>query len=125
MGEDKPMHRRGNGTPSNAGVYAAVLLLAILGIFVANQWHFTLMEIGRWSVQFRTVNRMGWNSATIEGLGRILWLMIGGTWLFAVMLLPGYLRDAARAYRLRNLVLRMLLVVAAMFGTSYLLLLLL
>ncbi len=105
--------------------YASVLILAIIGVFVALQWHATLVYVGLQLVKIEAVNRMGWNTSTIHGLSRFLYLVIGALWLFGLFLLPGYLGEAARVHTLRRVVVRLLLVMGALYVISYLTLLIL
>jgi hypothetical protein len=69
------------------------LIFAIAGIFLAFQIHATLIAIGYWAVQAPDVGVAGWNTYTIRGLSRFLYLIMGGLWLFWVSILPTLLRD--------------------------------
>jgi hypothetical protein len=104
------------------GIYGSLVALAVFGVFVAFQWHATLVYAGIRAVESATVNRLGWNTSTILGLSRFLYLVIGGIWLACVAFLEYYLREAERRHVLGNRVLRAALIGAALYGLSYLLL---
>jgi hypothetical protein len=119
------MSRQTPAVWGSLGAYASLLILAILGVFLALQCHATLVFAGLQAVKIQAVNRMGWNTSTINGLSRFLYLVIGALWLFAVSLLPRYLREAAQVHLLRRVVLRLLLIMGALYIVSYLTLLIL
>jgi len=76
-------------------------------------------------VELPAVNKMGWNTSTIHGLGRFLYLVLGILWLLSVVWEESYLREAQRQHLLINRTIRISLILAAVFGSTYLLLLLL
>jgi hypothetical protein len=119
------MSEKSSGILALLEIYGSWLLLAVLGVLTAFQWRATLVYAGLRAVENPAVNRLGWNTATINGLNRFLVLVLGIIWLGVVTFLERYLREAHRQQQLRKQVLRILLFTGILYGLSYLLLLLL
>jgi hypothetical protein len=117
--------KRVQGFLANLGFYSLWFGLAALGVLVAFQIHATLLFIGLRAVENPAVNRMGWNTSTIHGLSRFLYLVLGAIWLVCVSFLDGYLREGREQQRLMARALRLVLVIGVLYGLSYGVLLLL
>jgi hypothetical protein len=110
---------------SNLGIYGLWAGIAAIGVLAAFQLHATLVYVGLWAVENTIMGRIGWNTSTIQGLSRFLYLVVGALWLFLVAFLEGYLRDGQQGGRLKGKVLRLLLAIGLLYGLSYGLLVLL
>jgi hypothetical protein len=107
------------------GFYALWALLAALLVLVAYQIYATLIFLGILLIENPATRPAGWNTGTMTALSRFLILVLGGTWLFVVSFLEGYLREASEQGQLRGRVVRLVLVIGGIFGVSYVLLFLL
>ena len=105
-------------------VAAAWLLLAAAAAWTAAQVHATVMFAGLKIVENPTLRPSGWTSNTLYGLSRFLWLCVGAAWLMAVALFSPLLSAAAQRRRLARTTGLLFLSLAAVFGLTYLLLLL-
>jgi hypothetical protein len=105
------------------GFYALWGILAALLALAAYQVHVTLLAVGIWVVENPAIRPAGWNTATITGLSRFLILLLGGLWLLLVSLLESYLREGARRHQLRARVVRLMLLIGAVYVVSYAILL--
>lgn len=99
--------------------YGSWLVLAVLAVLAAFQLHATLVYVGLWAVEHTRLGRIGWNSNTILGLSRFLYLVVGALWLLLVAMLEGYLRDGQESGRLGAKVIRLLLGIGLLYGLSY------
>jgi hypothetical protein len=106
------------------GFYALWVILAVLLAWAAYQVYATLLAVGIWVVEHPAIRPVGWNTATITGLSRFLILILGGLWLLLVSLLESYLRDGTRQRQLRARVVRLMLLIGAVYVVSYAILLL-
>jgi hypothetical protein len=99
------------------------LILAILITLTLFQVHATLVSVALAVVQAPSVKSIGWNTGTIYGLSRLLWLVLGIFWLGWVMFTDEYLREG----RDRQLLLKrsslLLLIAGVIYGACYLILL--
>jgi hypothetical protein len=107
------------------GFYALWAGLAALLVLTAYQIYATLIFLGILLIENPETRPAGWNTGTMTALSRFLILVLGGAWLFVVSYLEGYLREASEQGQLRNRVTRLVLIMIAIFGVSYILLLLL
>lgn len=95
------------------GIWAAFVALTAYQVYV------TLLFVGILAVQNPATRPPGWNTATIYGLSRFLILVLGGLWLLSVSFLEGYLREGQKLRQLRARVLRLALLIGALYGLSY------
>jgi hypothetical protein len=123
--EKGQMLQRARGILNSLGVYALWATLAAFLALALYQLHVTLVFIGLRLVENPATRPAGWNTATITGLSRFIILVLGALWLVSVSLLEGYLREGSEEGRLRKQVVRMLVIVAAIYGISHAVLLLL
>lgn len=107
------------------GLYGAWLGLAVLGVITAFQLHVTLVFFGLRAVEMEAVNKLGWNTSTIGGLSRFLYLVIGALWLVMVLFLEGYLREGQAQHRLKARTAALALSLAGLYILCYLVLLVL
>jgi hypothetical protein len=112
------MAQRVRGVLAGLGFYGLWGTLSAGLVLVAYQVYATLIFIGILIVENPTTRPAGWNTGTMTALSRFLILVLGGTWLVAVSLLEGYLRDASEQGRLRNSVIRLLFVMGGIVGFS-------
>ena len=99
------------------------LALAILVTFTLFQVHGTLISLAVYIVNDPSLRPLYWNSGSIVLLSRLLWLVLGLIWLGSVMYMHEYLNEGRRAGGLWKRVLRILLILAGVYGSSYLVLL--
>jgi hypothetical protein len=105
--------------------YGSWALIAALLVVTLYQVHSTLAFVGLQMVKNPATRPAGWNTGTIYGLSRFLFLVLGAVWLVIVMLLEPYLRAAVQAHQLWQRVVRLVLATAAILGVNYVVLLLL
>jgi hypothetical protein len=117
------MRQKLQDTLSFAGVYGSWLLIAAIAILVAFQIHSTMVFIGLRLVEVPAVNRVGWNTATIHGLSRFLYLALGIIWLGLVTSLERSLRKSKEKNKLLRHVLIILAIIGVVYIASYLILL--
>lgn len=104
----------------NLSVYALWLALVVLVTITAFQVHTTIIAIALWAVQNPSLRPPGWNTNTIYGLSRLLWLILGILWLGWVMFTEGYLSEGKQLEVLKPRALRLLLIIVVLFTTCYL-----
>lgn len=121
---ERSMLQRVRRLLAGLGFYALWIVLAALLAWAAYQVYATLLAVGIWMVEHPAVRPAGWNRATITGLSRFLILILGGLWLLLVSLLESYLREGTRQRRLRARVVRLMLLIGAVYAASYAILLL-
>ena len=119
------MLQRVRGVLAGLGFYGLWGILSAGLVLAAYQVYGTLIFVGILMVENPTTRPAGWNTGTMTSLSRFLILVLGGTWLVAVSLLEGYLRDGSEQGQLRDHVIRFSLVIGGIVGVSYALLFLL
>jgi len=117
------MPQKLQNTLSFVGVYGSWLLIAAIAVLLAFQIHSTLVYIGLLLVEIPAVNRAGWNTETVHGLSRFLYLVVGIFWLGLVTSLESYLRKSKEKNRLLTRVLIILAIFGLIYLASYLILL--
>lgn len=113
------MVQRFRGILEILGYYALWAILAALLVLALYQLHSTLLYIGLKMVENPSTRPAGWNTGTIHGLSRFLFLVLGAVWLVMVSLMERYLDQGREEGRLWINVGRMLLIIGAIFGFSY------
>jgi nitrogen fixation/metabolism regulation signal transduction histidine kinase len=113
------MLRRVSGVLDILGLYGLWAILAALLVLALYQLHATLIYIGLLMVKNPSTRPAGWNTGTIYGLSRFLFLVLGAVWLVAVSLLERYLREGKQEGRLRTRVVRLIATVGAIYVISY------
>jgi hypothetical protein len=117
--EVESMKRRIQGTLKNTIIYGLWIVLGAFAALAAYQAYGTLLYIGLLVVENPALRPPGWNTATIHGLSRFLILILGACWLLAVYYLEGYLKEDAELRHLWRRALWPALLVAALYGLSY------
>lgn len=112
-------------TASNISYLVFWILLAVLAGLTAFQFHATLISIAIAIIENPTVRPTGWSLDTIYGLSRVFWLVLGILWLGWVMFCEGYLREGKNQQSLLKRLSLLLLISGALYGSSYIVLLLL
>jgi len=107
------------------GIYGLWVGLGALAALAAYQVYGALLYIGLRVVDNPDLRPPGWNTATIHGLSRALVLVLGICWLLGVSFVIGYLREAVGRRRLWIRVMWLALLIGAIYGISYGVLLLL
>ena len=121
---ERSMLQRVRRILAGLGLCALWVVLAAILAWAAYQVYATLLAVGLWMVEHPAIRPVGWNTATITGLSRFLILILGGLWLLLVSLLESYLREGSRQRRLRARVVRLMLLIGAVYALSYAILLL-
>jgi len=103
----------------NLGIYALWLALVILVTIVLFQVHTTLIAIALTVVQNPSLRPPGWNTNTIYGLSRLIWLILGIFWLGWVMFTEGYLSEGKRQEVLKKRALRLFLFIAVIYAVCF------
>ncbi len=106
----------------NLSPYALWLALVILVTITGFQIHATAIAIALQVVQNPSLSPPGWNTNTIYGLSRLLWLVLGVFWLGWVMFTEGYLSEGKQHDVLRPRVLRLLLIIIVTYTTCFIVL---
>jgi hypothetical protein len=112
-------------TLTGVGLFCLWTILSALFALAAYQLYATLIFIGIRAIENPKTRPVGWNTATLSGLSKLLILVLGGVWLFVVSSLERYLRQGQQAHDLRRRAGRLILCTAVVWGASYGLLLLL
>ncbi len=97
MGQKLSTSKQIGGT---VGLYLLWLLLAVLWAVVAFQVQTTLLYLGLVVVQTPEIRPTGWNTATISGINRCTFLVLGALWLGVVVFTERYLREGLEQNRL-------------------------
>jgi hypothetical protein len=105
------------------GHYILWAILAALLALALYQLHATLLFLGLKAVENPSTRPAGWNTDTIHGLGRFLFLVLGAAWLVSMSLMESFLGQAQEEGRLWTAAGRLLLAVGAIYALSYLLVL--
>ena len=103
-----------------------LLYWTILGVgvtFTSFQIHATMITIALEIVSSPSLRPTGWNTDTVYGLSRLLWLLVGIGWLGWVMFTFDYLREARQPKILRGRFVRLVLILGAVYLCSYVVLL--
>jgi hypothetical protein len=101
------------------GIYGGWLILTVLTTFTLLQVHATLIFLGLTAVQNPATTIPGWNTYTIYGLSRFLYLLLGIIWLFAVMYYYGLLQEAQKPKKLWFYLRRITVVLLVLYAFSY------
>jgi hypothetical protein len=110
---------------SNTSYFVFWIILAALAALVVFQLHATLIAIAIAVIENPGLRPPGWSTDTIYGLSRVFWLILGIFWLGWVMFTEGYLREGVNQKRLLKRSFLVLVFVGVIYGSSYLVLLLL
>jgi hypothetical protein len=97
--------------------------LAALVAFTLFQVHGTLISLGVYIVNNPSLRPTYWNSGSIILLSRLLWLVLGLIWLGSVMYMHEYLNEGRQVGGFWKRILLLLLILAGVYGLSYLILL--
>ena len=117
------MEQQLRGLWKTFGHYIVWAILATLLALTLYQLHATLLFLGLKAVENPSTRPAGWNTDTIHGLGRFLFLVLGATWLVSMSLMESFLGQAQQEGRLWALAGRLLLAIGAIYALSYLLVL--
>ena len=105
------------------GHYVLWAALAALLALVLYQLHAALVFVGLEAVENPSTRPAGWNTGTIHGLSRFLFLVLGAVWLVSVSLMERFLGQAQEEGRLRRSVWRWLIVIGVIYAFGYLIVL--
>ena len=94
-------------------VWLVFVILMTLTLF---QVYATVIAVSLVVIENPTLRPTGWNTSSIHGIGRLLWLILGIFWLGWVMFTEGYLREGRDQQRLKRRTFRLLQIV----GITYL-----
>jgi hypothetical protein len=111
---------------SKFDVIGCIIFWLILGIAVTLtlfQVHATLISIAVVVVDTPSLRPIGWTSGTIYGLSRLLWLIMGVCWLVWIQYTYEHLRESKQPKILKQRFFRLLLILGAVYLSSYVVLL--
>ena len=108
---------------SNLSYFVFWLILTGLSVFTVFQLHATLIASSIKLIENPDLRPVSWTMDTVHGLGRVFWLVLGILWLGWVIFTEGHLREGIDRDRLMVRFFVLLLVLAAVYGLSYLALL--
>ncbi len=98
------------------------LISAVLITLTLFQVHATIIAIAVVVVDNPTLRPVGWNTGSIYGLSRLCWLILGIFWLGWVLFTEEYLREGKQFSLLKQRVIRLLIIIIAIYSTCYLIL---
>ncbi len=87
------------------------LVFAILITLTLFQVYATVIAVSLVVIENPTLRPIGWNTSSVHGLGRLLWLILGIFWLGWVMFTEGYLREGRDQQLLKRRTFRLLQIV--------------
>ena len=100
------------------------LVSTILITLTLFEVHVALIAVALEVVDNPTLRPTGWSTDSIHNLGRLLWLILGIFWLGWVIFTEGYLREGQERQILGKRAIRLLLIMGAIYFSSYILLIL-
>ena len=107
----------------NLGHYVLWAILAALLVVALYQLHSTLVYVGLKMVENPSTRTAGWNTGTINGLSRFLFLVLGAIWLVSVSWMERYLEGCGEEGRLWICSGRLLVIIGVIYAFSYLIVL--
>ena len=99
--------------------------LAILATLTAFQVHGTLIALAHAVIKNPSLRPLGWSTDTLYALSRVFWLILGILWLGWVMFTEGYLSEGYQDHLLKQRIIRLTIVLTAIYGACLLILILL
>ncbi len=106
--------------------YLPIWLILTAGItYTSFHIHATIIACALFAINTPVLRPTGWNTATIYGLSRLVWLLIGIAWLVGVMYTEADLREGRDQGDLIPRAKKYFLITLAVFASCYLVLLLL
>jgi hypothetical protein len=102
-----------------ASIFLGWVILGVGATLTGFQFHATLISIGLAMVGNPSLRPPGWNTDTIYGLSRLLWLIVGIGWLGWVMFTFDHLREAKKPRMLVGRFIRLLLILGVVYISSY------
>jgi uncharacterized membrane protein YadS len=106
----------------NLSYFVFWIVLALLATLTGFQLHGTLIAISIAVIENPNLRPTGWSTATIHGLGRVFWLILGILWLGWVMFTEGYLREGKNRELLLRRAFILLLILGVLYATSLIIL---
>jgi hypothetical protein len=106
----------------NIDVISSIIFWLILSVSVTLtlfQVHATFISIAVVVVDTPSLRPIGWTSGTIYGLSRLLWLLLGICWLGWIMYTYEHLRESKQLKILGQRFFRLLLLLGAVYFSSY------
>lgn len=88
------------------------------------QIHATLIAVALVVIDNPSLRPLGWSTATIYGLSRMLWLIMGIIWLGWLMYTLEYLQEGKEYQKLKLRLMQLLGILASVYLSTYLVLLL-
>lgn len=119
------MLKRLQSALSNVSYFIFWVVLAALAAFLVFQLHPTLIRISIAVIENPSLRPPGWSLNTTYGLSRVFWLILGILWLGWVMFTEAHLREGKNRQLLIKRSILLLVIVGALYGLNYLVLLLL
>lgn len=119
-----PMTNRMQVVFENLGLYALWIILAALAAYTAFQLHAMSIYLGILIVENPALRPTGWTIGTINALSRLVWLVLGILWLGFVIFSEKHLGDGQKRQLLRAYAIRLFIIIGAIYGLSYLVLIL-
>jgi|GEM_PF-1312256 len=99
-------------------LYSLWLGLAALWTVTAFQLQTTLLYISFLIIENPTLRPTGWNTATLSGIYRCTFLILGSLWLGLIIFTERYLRESLEEDRLLVNAGRLLLIIGGIYGFS-------
>jgi len=99
------------------------LIFAVLVTLTLFQLHGTIIAIAVYVVNDPSLRPYAWNTGSVVLLNRLLWLIVGIIWLGWVTYTYEYLSEGSRQKILSKRSFRLLMVLGAVYLSSYLVLL--
>jgi hypothetical protein len=96
--------------------------LVVLATFTAFQIHGTLIALAIAVIENPSLRPYGWTTNSIYALSRLLWLVLGILWLGWVMFTEGYLREGYQRQLLKQRTIRLIIILAVLYGACLLIL---
>ena len=101
------------------------LILAICITFTAFQVHSMLIAVGLFVVNTPAIRPTGWNTPTVYGLSRLLWLILGIFWLVGILYCEADLREGKELQILKIRAIKLFSITGGIYLLSYIVFLLL
>ena len=107
---------------SRIGYAVFWLGLVLLATLVAFQVHGMLVALALAVIENPSLRPPGWSTDTIFALSRVFWLILGILWLGWVMFTEGYLREGYQRHLLTRRIFLLVIILAATYGASIIIL---
>ena len=109
----------------NLSSYILWLVLAVLVTLTLFQVHATIIAVALEAVKNPATRPVGWSTDSVYGFDRLVWLVLGIFWLGWVMYSLEYLREGQKYHLLKGRIIRLLVIMGAIYLVCTILLFLL